>query len=100
MEFNSIPLAINARIADSLPVPTPLTTTFDSFTPIASAFSPIRSPTFATAKKVPFLAPRKPKAPADDQKTTLPLLSEKETFVLLKVASTKRTPSASFLLWF
>ena len=48
------------------------------------------------AKGVSFLAPLKPKLPALDQNKALPNLSAKSAFVLLKVASTCKTPEVTF----
>ena len=58
-------------MAGSLPEPTPLTTTSDSFTPNVCALSPIISPTFEAANGVPFFAPLKPNDPALDQNKTI-----------------------------
>src|SRR3989344_4336179 len=83
-------------MAGSRPDPTPKTTTSESFTPRFAALPPIMSPTLEAANGVPFLAPLKPKLPALDQKSVLPALSPKSTFVLLKVASMCRTPDTTF----
>src|SRR3982751_4878517 len=83
IELMWIPLVEKARIEDSRPAPTPETTTATSLTPIATALSPKSSPTFAAAKGVPFLAPAKPSEPDEDQDTTLPAMSVKESLVLL-----------------
>ena len=83
-------------MAGSRPDPTPKTTTSVSFTPRTAALLPITSPTLEAANGVPFFAPLKPKLPALDQNNVLPNLSARSTFVLLKVASTCKTPEVTF----
>src|SRR3989338_343641 len=91
-----IPFDANARSDDSLPTPTPFITTSTSLTPIASAFSPISSPTFAAANGVPFFVPLNPKEPLDPQHNVFPSLSVRSNWVLLYEDWMWRVPIETF----
>jgi hypothetical protein len=86
------PFETKPRTEDSRPEPVPLITTATSFSPIAWAFTARVSPTFAAAKGVPFFAPLKPRAPAEEAKIALPFVSVKSSFVLLYVDCTYKVP--------
>lgn len=100
-----IPAPCNALIAVSRPEPGPLTNTAAFFIPKSSALFPAFSAATCAAKGVPFLAPLKPQAPAEDQDTVSPVRFVIVTIVLLKLDFIWATPAkalvfATFFVWF
>src|SRR3989338_7252723 len=85
IELTSTPLAINARIADSRPLPTPRTIASTDLRPINCAFSARSSPIFAAANGVHFFAPVNPSEPEEDHISTFTSASASDTMVLLYV---------------
>ena len=83
MALISIPFEANVLMPDSLPAPTPFTTTSTSLMPAFLALSARSSAILAEANGVPFLAPLKPKAPLLEANKALPFLSVKVMTVLL-----------------
>ena len=86
IEVSSNPCEASERIADSLPAPTPLTTTEIRETPTRFAFSAVASATREAAKGVDFFVPLKPIAPAEVCANTSPFSLVKEIMVLFHVA--------------
>ena len=81
----SNPAVCNALIADSLPVPGPLTYTSTDCIPCSIAALAAVSATWLAAYGVLFLDPLNPSPPALAQEITLPCVSVIETIVLLNV---------------
>src|SRR5271170_2793628 len=98
MEVTSRPIACSARIADSRPVPGPLTRTETSFKPWPIAWREASCATTCATYAVDFFEPRKPHLPAEDQPMTAPVMSVIETMVLLNVAEMWAMPTKTFLL--
>src|SRR5690606_37735602 len=92
----------SAWIADSRPEPGPWTFTWTRRTPSESASRAHCSAATVAAKGVDFFDPLKPALPAVPQATALPCAAVIVMSVLLKVALTCATPSASttFLVFF
>ena len=80
------PAACSARSADSRPEPGPFTNTEIERMPCSIAFFAASSAASCAANGVDLREPLKPRTPADDQATTLPLTSVIVTMVLLNVA--------------
>src|SRR5437868_10129368 len=97
IDFTCSPAATSAWIADSRPEPGPCTLTCTRRTPSVTASRPACSPATVAAKGVDFFDPLKPAFPADPQEIVFPLLSVMVIVVLLKVAETCATPSASMM---
>src|SRR6266704_6303962 len=91
------PAVASAWIADSRPDPGPCTLTWTRRTPSVTASRPACSPATVAAKGVDFFDPLKPALPAEPQEIVFPLLSVIVIVVLLKVAETCATPSASIM---
>src|SRR5262245_65933532 len=83
------PAACSARSADSRPDPGPLTNTEMVRIPWSIAFLAASSAASCAANGVDLRDPLKPRTPADDQATTLPLTSVIVTMVLLNVEDRK-----------
>src|ERR671915_2548055 len=82
-------------MADSGPLPGPCTRTCTRRTPSPSASRAAASAATVAANGVDFLEPLKPALPDDAHATALPCESVIVTIVLLNVALTWATPSAS-----
>src|SRR5262245_5888928 len=82
----STPAACSARIADSRPLPGPLTRMSSERSPESLAAVAQAEAACCAAKGVPLRDPLKPSVPALDQVTTLPSRSVMVTCVLLKDA--------------
>src|SRR3954468_23177540 len=91
------PAATSAWIADSRPEPGPCTLTCTRRTPSVTASRPACSPATVAANGVDFFEPLKPAFPDEPQEIVFPLLSVMVMVVLLKVAETCATPSASIM---
>src|SRR5258705_3237505 len=89
------PAAASAWMADSRPLPGPCTRTCTRFTPAVSASRAHCSAATVAANGVLFLEPLKPAFPLDPHAMALPRGSVIVTVVLLNVALTWATPSAS-----
>src|ERR1039457_1782389 len=89
-------------MADSRPDPGPCTRTLTRRTPALYASRPACSPATVAANGVDFFDPLKPAFPDELHEMVLPWLSVMVTVVLLKVAATCASPSAStiFLVFF
>ena len=83
-------------MADSRPVPGPLTRTSISRTPIFRAFSAARSAARWAANGVDLREPLNPIVPAESQQRVSPFGSANVTIVLLKLASTWTTARGTF----
>src|SRR5262245_60115171 len=92
MDLISIPAACRARIADSRPLPGPLTRMSTERRPLSLATDAAAEAACCAAKGVPLREPLKPSVPALDQGTTLPSRSVIVTRVLLKEACTWAMP--------
>src|SRR6185295_1932855 len=103
MDLISTPAACRARMADSRPLPGPLTRMSRERRPESLAAAAAAAAACWAAKGVPFRDPLKPRVPALDQVTTLPSRSVMVTWVLLKEAWTWAIPCTtcffSFLLF-
>src|SRR5215471_1464374 len=91
----SRPAVCSARMAESRPEPGPLTLTSSVRIPTSRARLPAVRAACWAAKGVPFRDPLKPRAPALDQHTTLPSISEMVTVVLLNDAWICATPAGT-----
>lgn len=80
----SIPLAWIARIADSRPLPGPLTYTFAFLIPRSNATFAQSVAAICAAYGVFFFEPLKPIFPAEDQEITCPVWFVMEIMMLLK----------------
>ena len=87
-------------MAESLPLPTPLTIIETVSGPVFFTFSEIAATTFDEANGVAFLGPENPREPADPHAKTLPELSVIVITVLLYEALIYTFPSATFLDFF
>src|SRR5262245_41734131 len=96
MDFTSTPAAWMARMADSRPLPGPLTRMSTERSP--ESFATVAAPEAAcwAAKGVPFRDPLNPSVPAEDQHTTWPSRSVMVTWVLLKEAWTWAMPCTTW----
>src|SRR5215212_3027366 len=92
------PAATSAWIADSRPEPGPCTRTCTRRTPSVTASRPACSPATVAANGVDFFEPLKPALPEDPQEIVFPWASVIVIVVLLNVALTCATPSASMTL--
>src|SRR5260221_4530668 len=103
MDLISTPAAWRARIADSRPLPGPLTRMSRERSPLSLAAVAQAVAACWAAKGVPLREPLKPSVPELDQVTTLPSRSVMVTWVLLKEALTWAIPCTtcffSFLLF-
>jgi hypothetical protein len=97
MAVISSPAACKDLIAASRPAPGPLTHTSIRFIPCSMASRAADWAAICAAKGVDFLEPLKPDLPAVAHDTTLPLVSEIEIIVLLKVDLIWATPTDSVL---
>src|SRR6188472_4663461 len=95
-----MPMAFNARTADSRPGPGPLIRTSMFLTPHSCAARPARSAAICAANGVDLREPLKPALPEVAQESTLPWRSVIVTMVLLNDACTWAMPSATFFLTF
>src|ERR1700753_2522681 len=93
-------MACSARSADSRPEPGPETSTSNVRMPCSTALRPASSAAICAAYGVDLREPLKPIMPADDQEMALPCASVMVTVVLLKVAATWATPTATFFFSF
>src|SRR5262249_45417722 len=104
MDLISTPAAWRARIADSRPLPGPLTRMSSGRRPLSLATVAAAVAACWAAKGVPLREPLKPRVPALDHVTTWPSRSVMVTCVLLKDACTWAIPwitwRFSFLLFF
>src|SRR5258707_11112552 len=82
-------------MADSRPLPGPCTRTCTRFTPAVNASRAACSAATVAANGVLFFEPLKPALPLDPHAMALPRGSQMVMVVLLKVALTCATPSAS-----
>jgi hypothetical protein len=89
------PAEASAWMADSRPLPGPWTRTCTRFTPAVRASRAACSDATVAAKGVLFLEPLNPALPLEPHAIVLPRGSVIVTVVLLKVALTWATPSAS-----
>src|SRR5437868_917227 len=94
------PTAWSARSADSRPEPGPLTSTSSVRMPCSIAFLPASSAATCAAYGVDLREPLKPSDPALDQEIVFPCPSLIVMMVLLKVAATWATPTATFFFSF
>ena len=94
------PIEFNARKAESLPGPGPLTLTSRYYNPNALAAVPAYSAATCAANGVLFLDPLKPEPPAVAHDKVFPALSVIVTIVLLKVAWICAIPSVIFFFTF
>src|SRR5712691_7550752 len=92
MDLISTPAAWRARMADSRPLPGPLTRMSRERRPLSLAVVAQAVAACWAAKGVPLREPLKPRVPALDQVTTLPSRSVMVTWVLLKEAYTWAMP--------
>src|SRR4249920_3667701 len=103
MDLISTPAAWRARMADSRPLPGPLTLMSSDRRPLSLATLAAALAACWAAKGVPLREPLKPRVPALDQVTTWPSMSVMVTWVLLKEAWTWAIPCTtcrfSFLLF-
>src|SRR5713101_7725216 len=97
IERTSIPAAARARTADSRPDPGPLTRTSTVRTPWSRAMLAAFIAACCAANGVPLRDPRKPSDPELFHASTLPLVSEIVTMVLLKEACTCTSPCGTCL---
>src|SRR3954463_9607069 len=102
IDFTCSPAEASAWMADSRPLPGPCTRTWTRFTPAVSASRAACSLATVAANGVLFLDPLKPAFPLEPHAMVLPRGSVMVTVVLLNVALTWATPSASttFLVFF
>src|SRR6185437_11397149 len=100
MDVTVRPTDCNARKADSRPEPGPLTSTSSVRMPCSTAFLPASSAATCAAYGVYLRDPLKPIMPALDQEIALPAVSVMVMIVLLKVAATWATPTATFFFSF
>src|SRR5688572_24822592 len=84
-------------MADSRPDPGPCTRTCTRRTPRVTASRPACSPATVAANGVDFFEPLKPALPEEPQEIVFPCWSVMVIVVLLKVALTCATPSASMI---
>ncbi len=94
------PAVWSARSALSRPAPGPFTKTATERIPCSCARRAASSAASCAAKGVDLREPLKPRAPADDQATALPLMSVIVTTVLLNVDWMWAMPAATFLRTF
>ena len=94
------PVAPNALIADSLPLPGPFIIISMFFIPCSIAFFPASSAASCAANGVDFLDPLKPLLPEELQETVLPVLSVIVIIVLLNVELMWATPDGIFFFTF
>lgn len=87
MDRTLMPALAMARIADSLPLPGPLTLTSTVLMPFAAALRAADSPALCAAKAVFLREPRNDIAPELLCATTLPSVSVKVMMVLLNDAN-------------
>src|SRR6185369_1556812 len=103
MDLISTPAACRARMADSRPLPGPLTRMSSERRPESLAAVAAAAAACCAANGVPLRDPLNPSVPALDQVTTLPSRSVMVTCVLLKEAWTWAMPCTtcffSFLLF-
>src|SRR5512134_4019341 len=92
MDLISIPAACSARMADSRPLPGPLTRMSIERRPCSRAEPAAVVAACCAANGVPLREPLNPSVPALDQDTTLPSRSVMVTTVLLKDACTCAMP--------
>src|SRR3970040_2543101 len=92
MDLISTPAACRARIADSRPLPGPLTRMSIERSPCSRAEEAAVVAACWAAKGVPLRDPLNPRVPALDHETTLPSRSVMVTIVLLKEACTCAMP--------
>src|SRR6266496_273739 len=92
MDLISTPAACRARMADSRPLPGPLTRMSSDRRPPSLAAVAAAVAACWAAKGVPLRDPLKPRVPALDQVTTFPSRSVMVTWVLLKEACTWAIP--------
>src|SRR6266487_945204 len=92
MDLISTPAACRARMADSRPLPGPLTRMSRERSPPSLAAVAAAVAACWAAKGVPLRDPLKPRVPALDQVTTFPSRSVMVTWVLLKEACTWAIP--------
>src|SRR5687767_4987677 len=95
IDLISTPVACSARIADSRPLPGPLTRMSHERSPDSLAAVAQAVAACCAAKGVPLREPLKPSVPALDQVTTLPSWSVMVTWVLLKEAWMCTMPCAT-----
>src|ERR1700753_376233 len=100
MDVTTRPTAGSARSADSRPEPGPETSTSRVRMPCSIALRAASSAAICAAYGVDLREPLKPIMPAEDQLTALPSVSVMVTMVLLKVAATWATPTATFFFSF
>src|SRR6266568_1568824 len=94
------PAAASARSADSRPAPGPFTITETFLRPCSIALAAASPAATCAANGVDLREPLKPRTPADDQETTLPLTSVMVTIVLLNVDWMWQMPLWTFFLTF
>src|SRR5512136_1485159 len=94
IDLISTPAACMARIADSRPLPGPLTRMSIERSPCSRAEAAAVVAACWAAKGVPLREPLNPRVPALDHDTTLPSRSVMVTIVLLKEACTCAMPCA------
>src|ERR1700749_1869065 len=94
------PAACSARSADSRPEPGPFTNTEMVRMPWSIAFLAASSAASCAANGVDLREPLKPRTPADDHDTVLPLTSVMVTMVLLNVDWMWQMPLWTFFLTF
>jgi hypothetical protein len=95
IDLTCSPAAASAWMADSRPLPGPCTRTWTRFTPAVNASRAHCSAATVAANGVLFFEPLKPALPLDPHAMVLPRGSVIVTVVLLNVALTCATPSAS-----
>jgi hypothetical protein len=95
IDLTCSPAAASAWMADSRPLPGPCTRTCTRFTPAVSASRAHCSAATVAANGVLFLEPLNPAFPLEPHAMVLPRGSVIVTVVLLNVALTCATPSAS-----
>lgn len=97
MDRTLIPALAMARMADSLPLPGPLTLTSTVLMPFAAALRAADSPALCAAKAVFLREPRNDMAPELLCATTLPSVSVKVMMVLLNDANMYALPCGTNL---
>src|SRR5687768_10515260 len=100
MDLISTPAACKALMADSRPLPGPLTRMSRERRPESLAAVAAAEAACWAANGVPFREPLNPRVPALDQVTTLPSRSVMVTWVLLKEACTWAMPCTTCLFSF